>query len=129
MLTFQRAADFGDTTGYLAIDETNEMIVLSFRGSSNLENWIANLDVLKTSLPNFCDGCEAHSGFWNAWETVADELTAQIDGAIIDYPSYQLVFTGHSLGAALATLAGTALRTIGYELELVSLFSSEMRGT
>jgi Predicted lipase len=120
-LTFQSTSDYGDTTGFLAVDETNELIVLSFRGSSSLDNWIADLDFIKTDV-DLCDGCEAHKGFWKSWESVADAVTAQIDSALSTYSGYTLVITGHSLGAAVATLAGTALRNSGYTLELVSLF-------
>lgn len=103
------------------MDETNELIVLSFRGSSSVENWIADLDFIKTDV-DLCDGCEAHGGFWKSWESVAGQVTAHINSALSTYPGYTLVITGHSLGAAVATLAGTVLRNAGHSLELVSLF-------
>ncbi len=31
--------------------------VVSFRGSSNIANWIEDFDFLKSAIPN-CDGCE-----------------------------------------------------------------------
>lgn len=106
--------------GYFAVDNTNKLLVLSFRGSRTISNWIANLDFGQTDASSLCSGCEAHSGFFNAWKTVAVALTAQIASATATYPSYKLVLTGHSFGGALAALGGTALRNAGYTLDLVS---------
>lgn len=94
--------------------------MLSFRGSTDISNWIANLDFVFDDDTGLCTGCDVHSGFWKAWESVADDVTAELDSALSTYSDYQLVVTGHSLGAALAALAGTALRNAGYSLDLVS---------
>lgn len=106
--------------GFLAADSTNRLLVLSFRGSRTIATWIANLDIELTDASSLCAGCEAHSGFLRSWETVSDEITSQIDSAMQTYSGYTLVFTGHSFGAAVATLGGTALRNAGYILDLVS---------
>lgn len=37
------------------------------------------------------------------------------------YPSYSLVVTGHSLGAAIATIAAAQLRNEGHPAALVSI--------
>lgn len=94
--------------------------MLSFRGSTDISNWIADLDFTFDDDTGLCDGCDVHSGFWKAWEAVADDVTAKLETALSTYPDYQLVLTGHSLGAAIAALAGTALRNAGYTLDLVS---------
>ncbi|KAJ5901885.1 hypothetical protein N7495_002413 [Penicillium taxi] len=114
---FDESSTYGDVTGFLAVDTTNELIVLSFRGSRDISNWVANLDFVFSSS-TLCDDCEVHSGFWKAWETVADNLTSYIDSASETYPSYQLIFTGHSYGAALAALGATSLRNNGYTIDL-----------
>ncbi|KAJ5688803.1 hypothetical protein N7462_003195 [Penicillium macrosclerotiorum] len=115
---FNDSTEWGDVAGFLAVDTTNELIVLSFRGSRSISTWIANLDFGLTDASSLCDDCEAHSGFWKSWETVADDMTAQIESAQSSYPSYTLVLTGHSFGAAVAALGGTALRNAGYTLDL-----------
>ncbi|KAJ5524068.1 triacylglycerol lipase B [Penicillium frequentans] len=115
---FDDTNDYGDSAGFIAVDETNELIVLSFRGSTDISNWIANLDFVFDDDAGLCTGCDVHSGFWKAWESVADDVTAELESALSTYSDYQLVVTGHSLGAALAALAGTALRNAGYSLDL-----------
>lgn len=119
VLIISSSNDYGDTAGFLAVDKTNSLIVLSFRGSTDISNWIADLTFAFNDDTGLCDGCDVHSGFWKAWQAVADDVTAQIESALSTYPDYQFVVTGHSLGAALAALAGTALRNAGYTLDLV----------
>ncbi|KAJ5177282.1 Lipase [Penicillium canariense] len=112
------STDFGDVAGFFAVDPTNKLLVLSFRGSRTISTWIANLDFGATDASSLCDGCKAHSGFLKSWESVSDELTSQIASAKSTYPSYTLVLTGHSFGAAVAALGATALRNAGYDLDL-----------
>lgn len=114
------STDFGDVAGFLAVDNTNQLVVLSFRGSHTISNWIANLDFDQTDASSLCSGCQAHSGFLKAWEAVADDLTSRVASATAANPSYRLVLTGHSFGGAVAALGGTALRNAGYTLDLVS---------
>lgn len=117
LLEFDETNEFGDATGFIAVDHTNELIVLAFRGSSDLSNWIADLDIPLTSV-DFCSGCEVHSGFWANWQTVQSMIESEIASALGIYPGYTLAVTGHSLGAALAALAATSLRIAGYNVQL-----------
>ncbi|KAI2790440.1 Lipase [Penicillium oxalicum] len=110
---FDSTNTYGDAAGFLAADTTQQQIILSFRGSRTTSNWIANLDTELTSS-TLCSGCEVHQGFWLDYQTVAATLKAQIDAALNTYPGYSLVVTGHSLGGALAMLAGLDLNSQGY---------------
>ncbi|PWY89352.1 triacylglycerol lipase B [Aspergillus heteromorphus CBS 117.55] len=115
---FNETTDWGDATGYIAVDPTNEAIVLAFRGSSDLANWIANIDADLVDASDLCTGCEVHSGWWKTWETVASTITSYVESAVSSYPDYEIVFTGHSLGAALAAISATVLRDAGYTIDL-----------
>lgn len=66
-------------------------------------------------------GCLLHAGFSTAWEEIADELTAGIKAAKEAYPSYKIIFTGHSLGGAVGTVAAGYVREDeGYEIDIYS---------
>lgn len=115
----ERTNSENDVAGYLAADTTNNLLVLSFRGSRTIDNWIDNIDFIQEDITDVCNDCWAHGGWWDAWQEVADELSGQIKDAVNQYPDYKLVFTGHSLGGALATIAATVLRNEGYTIDLV----------
>ncbi|KAL2833185.1 mono and diacylglycerol lipase [Aspergillus pseudoustus] len=98
-----------DTAGYIAIDSTNQAIILAFRGSYSVRNWAADVTFTYED-PGLCPGCQAETGFWNSWALVRDHVVEQLDHAIAQHPGYELVIVGHSLGAAVATLAAADIR-------------------
>ncbi|PYH94499.1 mono and diacylglycerol lipase [Aspergillus ellipticus CBS 707.79] len=111
-----------DTAGYLAVDDTHKAIVLAFRGSYSVRNWLADATFFYTD-PKLCNGCEAELGFWSSWTGVRDNVTEALSGTISKYPNYELVVVGHSLGAAIATLAAADLREKGHEATLYAFAS------
>ena len=74
--------------------------IICFRGTTDLRHWIYNVSALLVEWPS---GGQVHRGFAKAYErletTLCDELASQTDKT--------LIFTGHSLGAALALLAAS----------------------
>ncbi|KAJ6184526.1 hypothetical protein N7519_005827 [Penicillium mononematosum] len=64
--------------------------------------------------PDLCDGCLAELGFWSSWKLVRDDIIKELKDAVSQNPEYELVVVGHSLGAAVATLAAADLRGKGY---------------
>lgn len=108
-----------DTTGFVARDDTNQRIIVSFRGSAGVQNWMANLRLALTDVPELCAGCQSHDGFWAAWNDVAPTLIPAVQNTASAYPDYSILVTGHSLGAAIATLGATVLRNQGMNVDLV----------
>lgn len=104
------SAGFGDQNGLIALDHTRKLIVVSFKGSSNLENWLTDVDFPRRSVP-LCDGCEAHVGFDKGWDSLSSGIVNAIkDGLNGKAQGYRIVTTGHSLGGALAQLAAAYMR-------------------
>jgi hypothetical protein len=68
-----------------------------------------SFDFAQTSC-DLVDGCKVHGGFFTAWKEVASAVQSAVTSARQANPSYAVVSTGHSLGAAVATLAAAYLR-------------------
>ncbi|KAI5787100.1 Alpha/Beta hydrolase protein [Geopyxis carbonaria] len=98
-----------DTTGIVARDDTTRTIVVAFRGSHSVQNWLSNLAAGKVSVP-WCAGCRAHSGFVAAWQEDRARILAAVGTLRAAYPDYGVATVGHSLGGALAQLAAADMR-------------------
>src|SRR3712207_4057828 len=106
-----------DITGFVATDTTNELIVLSFRGSRSVRNWLTNLQ-FPVAPTTICATCGSSIGFWTSWLEAETNVLAAIKQAQAQYPSYKVISTGHSLGGALASLAAAVLRAQGTTVDL-----------
>jgi pimeloyl-ACP methyl ester carboxylesterase len=111
----------GDTTGYLALDRTNKLIILAYRGTVSDENGLTDLQFQHVDASSVCAGCKAHTGFWQASSESMTTLLPQIKSAAKDNKDYKIVFVGHSLGGALATLSAVTMRKLGHTVDLVSV--------
>ena len=92
------------TQGFIACHQ--EVIFLAFRGTqpAKVKDWVADA---KASLKNDSKG-KVHHGFKDALDVVWQEIKNKLD----EYQNHArrpLWLTGHSLGAALATLAAARL--------------------
>lgn len=78
-------------------------MIISFAGSKNLEDWVMDLQY-STRKPSFTDdeSIKAHSGFLTMYEGIREKIRLVIDDTCDE--NTVIVVTGHSLGAALATI-------------------------
>lgn len=85
-------------------------LVLSFRGSENLQNWVENLKIAKTDRNMSCAGCKVHSGFYDCWRSLSAPMVEELRALRASHPLAEVYVTGHSLGAAIAMLAAYELQ-------------------
>ncbi|KAF8426627.1 Alpha/Beta hydrolase protein [Tirmania nivea] len=109
-----------DTTGIVVRDVTTKTIVVAYRGSQSIRNWFTNALIEMKSIPQWCPGCEVHSGFLNAFQEEQATVVNSVTKLLQKYPEYRLVVTGHSLGGGIATIAATELRKRGFQVSLVT---------
>jgi hypothetical protein len=107
------APDGGGSHVFLALDGDNKLAVLSFRGTDK-DDPTDLMDDLNALPQPWQAGGKVHSGFDKALQ----EVWPGVQAALQEFKEYRLLFTGHSLGAAMATLASSlqkpnALYTIG----------------
>lgn len=117
----------GDNLGFSAYDPNTDSIFLVFRGSYNIQNWIENLAVIRVSYP-FCSGCQVHAGFYAAYNDIRANVVSTMTFMRQRYPNSQIIVTGHSLGAALATLAYVDLYTLFGTVDYLYTFGSPRVG-
>lgn len=112
-----------DTHGYLA--EADDGILLAFRGSLSIPNWLVNLsfDRVPCSFGSRVAGT-VHAGFARAWH----EVRPQVLPWVLARPRGPLRITGHSLGGALALLAAMDLAALGLPVETVHTFGAPRVG-
>ncbi|CAK9075868.1 Mono- and diacylglycerol lipase (MDGL) [Durusdinium trenchii] len=116
---------------------TTSGCVLSFRGSTTVTNWIEDFRFWNTPVPfSWCKGCYVEAGFSSIWHSVKDEVQLKL-GQMGCVPVNQrasvsstsnLYITGHSLGAAVGTIAMCSLEASGYNVGLSYLFESPRVG-
>ncbi|KAJ9052289.1 hypothetical protein DSO57_1035718 [Entomophthora muscae] len=101
-----------DTFGIVTTDYTRQEIVLSFRGASNLNNWVQALKVLQTDFPGVAYA-KVHSGIKECSDGLANRYLFQIK-RLLQQPAFNqfnVVVTGHSLGGAIAVLAALRIQS------------------
>jgi len=88
-------------------------IVVSFRGSDKIINAIEDIEFAKLVPDGYvysqCPDCKVHSGFYEAWLSVAQKVCDAVHNLKKAHPEADIYVTGHSLGAAMAVLAAVHL--------------------
>lgn len=89
-----------DAQGYTGV-AADGTIVVAFRGSSNIPNWIADLS-FKLVPYSACTGCKVHWGFYQVYLELANSILSDVRQLVAANPSATVLVTGHSLGAAVS---------------------------
>ncbi len=108
------------------VDHGRKAKIIDFRGSTTLNDWAADLSIVPTSYTPIVvgkgvvsssgyNGAKVHSGFYEALQQTWDGLNATFTAMNVIYPNYKTFIMGHSLGGAVAQLAGIELSLLGYD--------------
>ena len=108
------------TQGYVIAAENH--LIISFRGTENdWEDWVSNIKIGLQPWSSGQDNDLVHNGFKMALDSVWQQLISQID----QYRDNKqpVWITGHSLGAALAVLAGLRLSELRPDIAIAGIYT------
>ena len=92
-------------------DDDDDVILVAFRGSYDVMNWVDNLTFFReNAFPNF-PGVLVHRGFFWTYASVRNATIQAVTQLRVKYPKAKVRITGHSLGAAVAVLCAFDLAT------------------
>lgn len=117
----------GDLQGFTGFSSSLNGIVVAFRGSSNIQNWIINLSTNMVAYSK-CSGCKVHNGFNTAWGLAKTTVLAQLQTLRAIHRNAPIYITGHSLGGAIATISATDLKEIFGNIHTVLTFGEPRVG-
>ena len=95
--------DIGDHDTQCYVLKRKNKLLIAFRGTQELGDFITDLNFGKTRFDALCSEGKIHKGFNLAYKDVQSKLHT----LLYRYQPYitEVIFTGHSLGGALATIA------------------------
>jgi hypothetical protein len=93
-----------NTNGYVAYNTRLNTIVVGFRGTSDSSGWGQNLKFGKSDYNELGSGVAVHTGFLENFRVARDKVRAQVAQYRQQHSDATISVTGHSLGAAIATL-------------------------
>lgn len=99
-----RASPFDVDDSQGVILDGDHVVVVAFRGTDSLADWLGNIQVTPRRVPEL--GGAVHKGFLKAYEDVAPI----VENAVTNAGNRSLWITGHSLGGALAVIAAMVHR-------------------
>ena len=98
--------------GYVGFSAKLNQIVLAFRGTKNLNNWIQDIKLSAPDcpFPHAPANARVHLGFLQSWLYLRDEVVEALKRLSKKFSDVPILITGHSLGGAISTLAAIDLR-------------------
>ena len=110
-------------------DNMTNTIFTSFRGSSNIHNWIENIQIHQIA-PYNDSSIKIEEGFFKAYNFIKSEIFINLHELTDKYNTNRLLITGHSLGGAMATIMTYEIFLLGnmYNVNYLITFGSPRVG-
>lgn len=99
------------------VGKWEDKCLVSFEGTSDVTSFIKDLEFVKSAIDwDGCSGCKVHGGFLDEYQSVRQCVKTALLGTDCPVGS-QIRTTGHSLGAAMNSIAMIDLSNEGWVIE------------
>jgi hypothetical protein len=123
--------------GYVALLETEQLVVIAFKGTENIHDWVTDASSWPTHYDQNCTISphnrasssanlgRVHHGFCEYYQSLAAEGLVDAAAQLArKHPTFSFLVTGHSLGGATASLAAVDLHErLHIHPDKISLYS------
>ena len=99
-------------------DDTGKKVAALFTGEA-YDDDTSTLPKVSKPQPK-CNNCTVHMGFYRAWRNTREAILKDLTEQVASYPSYRVTLVGHSLGGAVAALAGLDLMARGWNPQVTT---------
>jgi len=116
-----------ETDTYCLVQESDDCIVVAFRGTDSIRDWITDAKFFRELyMVTAGVNVEVHEGFLEAWRSILPVLNAHLKK--ISVADRKIFITGHSLGGALGILSALQLKCQGFQIAQVYTFGQPRVG-
>ncbi|KAJ2068354.1 hypothetical protein GGI08_000911 [Coemansia sp. S2] len=91
------------SVGFIATNAHSKTIIVSFRGTTVIGDWMENYFLDPVDWPENVNGASVVTGFLSGYLVVSVEVAQFVYDLSVKFPDYKIVATGHSLGGARAS--------------------------
>jgi hypothetical protein len=95
--------------GFIAVNNNLNHILVVWEGSLDIQDWLVTnirMGLVPVNLPGGTyPNMRMHEGFLRAFQSVSEQVYDALEYLTKRYPSYRVVFTGHSLGGAMSIVS------------------------
>ncbi|CAD8081966.1 unnamed protein product [Paramecium sonneborni] len=116
MIDVQAFAGNYSSQAYCGYNQKENYIVLVYRSTQDLTNWINNIKFFKQQFGD-CIDCAVHLGFWETYTAISDGMINCTKTLKEKYPKSKVLITGHSLGGAIAALLAVDVTRLGIQVD------------
>lgn len=113
--------DYGEKS-LLGYNKQLNSLFVSFRGSSNVQNWIDNIQIEHHCIDDINNIC-VETGFYKLYEDLYPFISTEIDKLSQKYKTNELLLTGHSMGSSIASLFAYNFSKSSYNTTIVTFGS------
>ena len=108
-----------DLQGFIGYIPNQKKIYIAYRGTSSYYNWMNDLEVRLVNYNTYPEcQCKIHNGFYKSALNIKNQTLDSLLELKKENPTYEIIVTGHSYGAAVAQIVAMELINEKMQLEL-----------